>query len=208
MKVFIFFGFLANLIEYATIRIYCVWSEKKSVEECFCTINILDTINNTEKRWMLDRQLDYFCVLLQILIAHLPSVLVDSLNCKQNNRNKYHFEGIDLIQQIFLIHYVNDTDCIVFHDDCVKFLNMLCLFKAELEYDRFLECNIIIGELLYLAQKLFTVTTLFNNFVSEEMIHILNYTYTRKKADKKWNLAIKKTFVQSDLFLAFEKKIL
>ncbi len=52
-----FFGLLSTLIEYLTIRIYHVHNRPDQDEDVFCTINILDTLTKSEKRWKLDRQL-------------------------------------------------------------------------------------------------------------------------------------------------------
>ena len=214
MRVIIFFGTFLHLLQYVTVRIYQHQSlpieEKK--DRCYCTINIHDIQKNTEKRWTLFWHFQSLTLFFELLILQLPSILADALNdvrLKKVQNKDPRNEDIDIIIQLFeenlqSLHSYSNND---FISDCQQFLKLLRLLAQELKYGRLLECHVVISELLMLGQKLFFISQLFNNFVSVEMIHILNCTYKRTKANKIWNFLMRKKTVCDDLPYAFSKKL-
>lgn len=204
MRVFIFFGLLSTLIEYLTIRIYHVSTQS---EETFCTINIKNTKNLSEKRWKLNIQMQSFIILLEILSFELISILADVIN--SNSRKPVN--TLDSIIYIFESNYefvINENNhCEQFESDCRKFLSMLKLLRLELEDKRYLECRVVINLLLDLSKEIYIFSHIFNNFVHTQIVHISCHSYSTKKANKIWNIEMKRLSFLINLFSTFDKKI-
>ena len=219
MRVIIFFGTFVHLLQYVTIRIYhqqhqSLNNEEETKDRCYCTINIVDIQKNTEKRWTLPWYFQSFVLFFELLVFQLPSILADALNDLRIKtvQNKDPHNEIDIIIQIFedklqSLYSFSNNVYLDFVIDCNLFLNLLRLLAEELKYGRLLECHVVINELLTLSKKIFLVSRLFNNFVTLEMFHLLNFTYKRKKANKIWNIEMRKKTVCDDLPYAFYKKL-
>jgi hypothetical protein len=207
MRVVVFFGLLSTLIEYLTIRIYHVHNRSDQDEDVFCTINILNTLTKSEKRWKLDRQLQSFLIFLEILVRRLPSILADLVNSKTNFSD-------DLQLYIFMFESNYESifdeahDSVQFFDDCSKFLYLLKLLKTEYESERLIECHVIIHYLIDFSKNLYIFSIIFNDFIFPHMFHLLHYSYSSKKANKIWNMEMKRLSSAINTFSAFDKKII
>ena len=157
MRAMIFFGLFAHLLEYVTIRIYHEFTD----EDCYCTINILDMKTNQESRWTLSHRVEKVLLFLEILTIKIPSIVADVLNNVfiSREKNKFPTNDLDIIIGICeaefqdLDQFKNDYANFVY--DCKKMLNLLKMLENEMVYGRVLECQVIIGEILILVEKMF-----------------------------------------------------
>ena len=99
-------------------------------------------------------------------------------------------------------------DSVQFFDDCSKFLYLLKLLKTEYESERLIECHVIIHYLIEFSKNLYIFSIIFNDFIVPHMFHLLHYSYSSKKANKIWNMEMKRLSSAINTFSAFDKKII
>jgi hypothetical protein len=206
MRVVIFFGLLSTLVEYLTIRLYHV---NGSQDESFCTINILNTVTKSERRWKLNIKLQSFMILLELMTRELPLLLADVLNSTRHKKTLRDIEGFSFIFESNYECVINENNlCPHLNEDCCKFLNLLKMLQTAIETERLLECHVIISHLLEFSKNLFIFSNLFNNFVYSQLLHLFYYFYMSKKANKIWNREMRVLSLSLiKNFSAFDKKI-
>jgi hypothetical protein len=165
--------------EYVILRIYHLICLISHSDVAYCTINLLDSDQNADFRVRISLEMQNFVLFLDLFVNQILSSELDI--------QEFFCVVSDLIE-IYKVEMNNCSfQCNNFLRLCQKMLSLSSIFVDCFKHSRLDEAYFVKNEIVKMTKKIFVIANVFNNFASTEMLKVLTYQYSSKKALQSWH---------------------